>query len=157
MWIGKGGFQGPLSWEGLDLKTGELKDRLENRWKDVLKGKCSSDMITKRFILFSGSFIDRKDGGKITNTAMRGGCGYPSSLLANGLVYNFPHECCCVPFLRGLLVLAGKEEGSAEAKAGAGEEEDRLVKGPAYGKVVPQAQAPVESGWPIWRRKSSRS
>ena len=89
-------------------------------------------------------FIDLATGGAFRHHWTRGTCQF-GTLPCNGLLYAPPHACACYieAKLTGFLALApASSKGSppkgapSKAAAPAGEDPDRLERGPAYGAIV---------------------
>jgi len=144
--------------EGRDLQTGEIKRVVEvshlispfHHWR------CYRSKATDRFLLLTKrgvEFLDLKGGNHMRNDWLRAPCSH-GFVPANGLLYVPPHPCLCYPGVRlwGFNALAAQAEPTQEA---AGE---RLMRGPAFGKVVaPDSQRAAASNWPMYRRDPQRS
>lgn len=123
--------------------------------------RCYPGRATERFLLppMMGNMVyDRQKEAWFNNHWVRGGCIY-GIMPANGMVYATPHACACYyqSKLNGFNALAPKAQ-TAEAPPS----DQRLVKGPAYGKV-PNSQSgenqSADSGkqWPTFRHDRERS
>jgi outer membrane protein assembly factor BamB len=138
----------PRAWLGFDAKTGEKKKVI----KVQLVQKCFRDSATEKYIL-SGTmnFIDWKNEKQLRNRAVRAACRF-GYFVANGMVYTFPTDCKCMPWLRGQLGLVPAAPGGKPFEP---QREGRLVTGPAAG-AAPGPAAGAED-WPIYRGNAKRS
>ncbi|MEM7012579.1 MAG: PQQ-binding-like beta-propeller repeat protein, partial [Verrucomicrobiota bacterium] len=141
---------------GRDLKTGEVMREfapdVETYW---FHHRCYIAKATTNFLMPSRTGIEFVDPEKETwdiNHWVRGGCLY-GVMPANGLTYAPPHNCACYPEAKlygfNALSSTGPYINLDETLA------DRLVKGPAYGKI--DAATPAAADWPTFRGDSSRS
>ena len=137
------------NWSGLDPRTGKTVRKIPI--KDYPKG-CAPDTATAGYLICGkNTFFDFKTGEKIDISTGRSVCGI-GWMPANGMLYTFPTDCRCRPFLRGDTAMApgsGKDPKSMNPKAG------RLIKGPAYG-VKLKAPAAAKEDWPIYRGTAER-
>ena len=144
---------------GLDLRTGKLCRELST--KDVFNvghhHRCWRNMITERFLMTSArgvEFVDLATGENYQNHWLRSGC-LLGDLPCNGLLYLAPHSCACYlsAKLTGFNALAPtrKDEETAPAVDGT---VNRLIQGPAYGRVKGQ-ESPAD--WPTYRHDGGRS
>jgi outer membrane protein assembly factor BamB len=150
--------------EGLDAKTGELVKRLDTdkawAYATLAHFRCYRAKATSRFILSSRSgveFIDLETGKINPNHWVRGTCQY-GVMPCNGLLYAPPHSCACniKTMIRGMCALApGRRVKGEERRVKVG---DRLIRGPAYGKVHPSSFTlhPFHD-WPTYRHDNERS
>ncbi|MFC1499183.1 PQQ-binding-like beta-propeller repeat protein [Verrucomicrobiota bacterium] len=115
----------------------------------------------------AAEFTNYETGELTLNHWARGSCKF-GVLPANGLLYKPQDPCTC--YLQGKLLgfyalapEAEREAGSvkrlpAEALAKEGEAEERLEKGPAYGKTPQSAiRNPQSQDWPAYRNNSQRT
>ncbi|MCP4212850.1 MAG: PQQ-binding-like beta-propeller repeat protein [Halieaceae bacterium] len=137
------------NWSGLDPRTGKIIRKIPI--KGYNKG-CAPDTATAKYLICGKySFIDFKTG-ELTNTAAgRSVCGH-GWMPANGMLYTFPTDCQCNPFLRGDI---GMAPGSPKAPDSINPKAGRLIKGPAYG-VKLKAPAAAKEDWPIYRGTAER-
>ena len=143
------------AWEGLDPRTGEVKQRIIQPKEFTYKHRCSYDVATQQyFMLGSMDFANVKSGEYDHFSAARNSCRTGGLVPANGLVYTFPHGCGCYPMLRGFLGLASTELPNTDSFKVAG---DRLVKGPSYGAAVNLKGKTPDEDWPTYRRDAVRS
>ena len=129
--IGNGGKE---IW-GIDIHTGQVKRSFTRT--EVLPGghhhRCYRNKATEHYLICSRrglEYIDLEDDNHITNWWVRGVCQY-GVMPCNGLMYLPPHPCQCFNDIKfdGFHALAAARV-TRESESG-----DRLVKGPAYGKV----------------------
>lgn len=142
----------------LDPKSGRELRRW-NTAKALDKGhhhRCYRNRSAERFVLTSHRGIelfDLKSGENSLNPFVRGACQF-GFLPCNGLLYATPHPCACFidGKLNGLLALApGGESETAKS-----DPSNRLVKGPAFGKVAGNSD-PDPEAWPAYRHDAARS
>jgi outer membrane protein assembly factor BamB len=137
-----------------DLKDGsKLAEHINPIQSFYIHQRCYPGRATRRFQLppIMGTPVYDMEKDKWSNNHwIRGGCVY-GIMPANGMVYATPHACACYyqSKLNGFNAVAPEPE-SAEAPPA----EERLLKGPAYGKF----EIPVKPGdWPTFRHDNSRS
>ena len=155
--------QGGLVWlgpefaQGLDLRTGEVKETTIKTTDVRTVGhhhRCYRQKATERYLLegYRGiEFYDIEKGEHSRHNWVRGTCQY-GIMPANGLMYAPSHACGCFmeAKLRGFWALAtDEEEVKFENLSGA----DRLTKGPAYGAKATAAKA----AWPTLRGGAERA
>ncbi len=145
------------AWIGRDLNTGEVKKEIPptvaSQW---FHHRCYRAKATDKFMLPSRNgieFIDIEAKTWGVNNWVRSGCLY-GVMPANGFIYNSPHNCACHPQakLSGFNALAADIPNPPAPVRN----EDRLVKGPAYGRIAAN-QDPKPSDWPMYRADTRRS
>jgi len=163
---GKPGGEADLC-EGVDLRTGDVKKRLDTRLAYVDRPhhhRCYREKATDRYLLIGRHGVEMVplDGGKtMLHDWIRGGCGY-GVMPANGLLYLVPHPCKCHAgrLLTGFRALAS-EPSTGDSESGFRTEDGALLElGPAYGRVAaPEAgaQDPKSGDWPTYRHNPARS
>jgi len=121
--------------------------------------RCHRAKATKNFFLTSRTgieMIDTQTGKWHLHHWARGACVY-GIMPANGLIYGPSHPCACYPEakLSGFNALAGPRT----TKAPVVQDTNRLLKGPAYGKVNPQSaiRNPQLDDWPAFRGGAARN
>jgi len=145
--------------KGRDPRTGEIKRQFA---PDVPPGtywfhhRCYIAKATEQFLIPSRTGIEYVDHEKKhwdLNHWVRGACLY-GVLPANGLTYAGPHNCACYPEakLDGMNALA---PGSNSPHPAPVSDEQRLVKGPAYGATIAGVADPFD--WPTYRHDNARS
>ncbi|MBT7068507.1 MAG: PQQ-binding-like beta-propeller repeat protein [Verrucomicrobia bacterium] len=138
------------NWSGLDPRTGKTVRTFPA--KGYPKG-CAPDTATAGYLICGkNTFFDFRTGEKTDIRSGRSVCGH-GWMPANGMLYTFPTDCRCHPYLRGDMAMAPastKDPTSMNPKAG------RLTKGPAYG-VKLKALAPAKEDWPIYRGTAERA
>jgi outer membrane protein assembly factor BamB len=155
--IANGGDSGVFT--GRDLHSGQVETEfppdVDTYW---FHHRCYRSKATDRYLLPSRTgieFIDFRSKHWITNHWVRGGCIY-GIMPCNGLVYAPPHSCACYieSKLYGFCALAPEGEGVMVA----GEQEDRLECGPAYGEGIAARPGPgAADEWPTYRHDAARS
>ncbi len=142
---------------GRDPLTGEAKSQfqpdVDTYW---FHHRCYIAKATDRFILPSRTgieFVDIKAKHWDINHWVRGACLY-GSMPSNGLLYAGPHNCACYPEakLDGINALAPAAPTPHPLPPA---ENDRLLKGPAYGHVDSKTDDPLD--WPTYRHDATRS
>ncbi|MHC5053399.1 MAG: outer membrane protein assembly factor BamB family protein [Planctomycetota bacterium] len=144
----------------LDLKTGKLRKELPT--KEIFNvghhHRCYRNRSTERYLMSSRrgvEFVDLASGENWQNHWVRSGC-ILGNLPANGLLYVAPHPCGCyiTAKLTGFNALAAvTADGAAERS-----DDERLHRGPAYGKFAPAAPGPEDAeDWPTHRHDALRS
>jgi outer membrane protein assembly factor BamB len=160
---GGGSSSFPVSINGYDLHTGELKREvpLGKIFKTHHHHRCYRNKATVRYVLASRrgtEFVDLTGGSHSVNNWVRGTC-HMGMMPANGLQYAPPHPCQCYidEKLNAFNVLAA--EGKAESgKRKAEEETPRLERGPGFGQLpTPDSRLPTPSDWPMFRADVARS
>jgi outer membrane protein assembly factor BamB len=145
---------------GRDPKTGEAKIEfppdINTYW---FHHRCYIAKATDKFIMPSRTgieFVDIKKQNWNINHWVRGGCLY-GVMPCNGLVYAPPHDCACYPEakLYGLNALAPTSPTRAIPSGAA--DENRLVRGLAFGKIEATAGKTSTADWPTYRHDSGRS
>ncbi len=159
---GGGNSVWPVSVNGYDLQSGELKSEvpLGNIFKTFHHHRCYRNKATVRYILASRrgtEFVDLEGGKHSVNNWVRGTC-HMGMMPANGLQYAPPHPCQCYveEKLNGLNVLAAAKE-SYDGNENRG---DRLKKGPAYAEAIGGKTSVVDhrsDDWPTFRADAARS
>ena len=119
--------------------------------------RCYISKATENFLLPSRTgieFVDYKKNNWTINHWVRGGCLY-GIMPSNGLVYSAPHNCACYPEAKlfGLNALAPASSRKLPADV---PPEDRLTKGPAYGKTRNANLRAEKDAWPTYRGSSAR-
>ena len=138
------------------LETGQKLADIRNPIRSFyIHQRCYPGRATRRFLLppiMGIQVYDIEKNKWFNNHWVRGACLY-GIMPANGMVYSTPHSCACYyqSKLNGFNALAPDPQ---PAKAPAPEE--RLVKGPAYGKVSGPGQYPA-TDWPTFRHDNARS
>lgn len=145
---------------GRDPLTGEAKIEfppdVNTYW---FHHRCYIAKATDKFIMPSRTgieFVDLQKQDWNINHWVRGGCLY-GVMPCNGLVYAPPHDCACYPEaklfgMNALAPTAPTRQLPAEA-----ENENRLTRGGAYGKIAAPAGTPAAGDWPTYRHDAGRS
>ncbi len=162
VWAGTSPSHRQLDWRtGRDLHTGKVvKEFGETEgWPDWHHHRCYREKATTRFLLSSRTGVEFTDleSGKLTpHNWIRGVCRY-GILPCNGMIYLPPDQCACYiqSRLTGFNAVIAKRRSDTEEKL---TDDQRLFRGPAYGKVGNVAVKPSGSDdWPTLRHDGSRS
>lgn len=137
----------------IDPETGKILRRIDTKkiFNIGHHHRCYRNKATERFVFTArrGTELIDIDSGKLhVNHWLRGECRF-GMVPANGLLYSPPDPCSCHARIKvnGMLALAEAVEPGADMSP-------RLVKGPAFGKVLPLAAGPDD--WPAHRGNSRR-
>jgi len=150
--------------QGLDPRTGEVKRtrRPDNESIDIGMGhhRCHRNKGAGNYIIQGRSgveWIDVTTGDVLIDHWVRGACQY-GVMPCNGLLYAPPHSCACYieGKLHGFLALAPKKTGSQARSQIQFGNEDRLVKGPAYGAKI-KSRGASKDDWPTYRHDGART
>ncbi len=149
VWLG-GSFQ------GLDLRTGQVKKTVEVG-KTISPGhhyRCYRSKATVRYLILpkrGTEFIDISGKAHMRNDWVRGPC-FTGHTPANGLLYSPSNQCFCYPGVKvpGYLALSAERPEPLKPAT-----EANLERGPAFGKIEPAAPGPAD--WPMYRRDPQRS
>lgn len=121
--------------------------------------RCYRSRSTNRYMMTSRTgieYIDLENEHWDINHWVRGACLY-GVMPANGLTYAPQHPCACFPEskLYGINALAAGKRISGKIN----KQEERLIKGPAYGHIQAGNQEEGESAgeWPVYRHDNARS
>jgi len=143
---------------GRDPHTGKVKQEFKPDVKTYwFHHRCYRGKATENYLLTSRTgteFIDiRKEHWNI-NHWVRGACLY-GVMPANGFLYAPPSPCACYEESKniGFSVLAPESNGPRIPKAAL--EQERLEKGPAYGKEKKTRTG--RNDWPTYRHDNARS
>ncbi len=144
-----------------DVHTGEVLSRNAVMVDLQTTGhhhRCYREKATSRYILAGKRGIEMMDlvgDAHSRNNWVRGACQY-GILPANGLIYVPPHACGCYmeSKLYGFWALAADRPTVTDAVRT--DTDDRLEKGPAYGKLDAAKPAAAED-WPFYRHDALRS
>ncbi len=161
VWVGENPRRASSDYNhGRDLHTGEIKKSFDHadKWPTWHHHRCYRDKATVKYILASRTgieFIDLQCGKLTPHHWVRGVCEY-GILPANGLIYTPPDQCACYQEskLHGFHALAPRRPSMENLKPLPLQQ--RLEKGPAYGKVA-ASEAAGPDQWPTFRHDNSRS
>ena len=148
---------------GYDFRTGQLQRTLDvpNAMSPGHHLRCYRSKATDRFIIYpkrGAEFLDLEGDSHMRHDWLRGSCQY-GILPCNGLLYTPPDQCFCYPGakMNGLVATTGADSNGSspvvlptEARA-----EERLTRGPAYGRQILVAADPTD--WPGYRADAKRS
>ncbi len=162
VWAGTSPRHSQLDWRtGRDLHTGKVVKEFGDTegWPDWHHHRCYREKATTRFLLSSRTGVEFTDleSGKLTpHNWIRGVCRY-GILPCNGMIYLPPDQCACYiqSKLAGFNAVTAKRRSDTEEKL---TDDQRLLRGPAYGQVGNVAVKPSASDdWPTLRHDASRS
>jgi outer membrane protein assembly factor BamB len=144
---------------GWDLRTGEERKQIQvnNLRSPEHHHRCYRNKATTRFLIssFEGAeFLDFRANDHSPNNWLRGACRN-GMMPCNGMLYVPPDQCFCQPGAK-LLGYSAVTAGADVAEPVA--DNERLTKGPAYGKVDSSSLPPGSSDdWPTFRHDAARS
>ena len=159
----RGPVWGPYFVTQRDLTTGKVLKHIEPK-NPGHHHRCWQNKATDRYIIGGrrgAEFIDLKSGEVLWNSWVRGVCKY-GTMPCNGLLYAPPHACGCyiAAKLEGFHALAARRSQKSEVRSTKEEEDDRLIKGPAYGQINLRPSSVARrpsSDWPTYRHDVQRS
>jgi len=145
---------------GWDLRTGAEKKHIhvDNLRSPEHHHRCYRNKATSRYLISSyegAEFFDLKGDNHGMNNWIRGACKYGMTP-ANGMLYVPADQCFCQPGAKFLGYSAIKAESTSDPEAVA--DDQRLEKGPAYGKLKTQnSKLKTDADWPTLRHDAQRS
>ncbi|MFC1497417.1 PQQ-binding-like beta-propeller repeat protein [Verrucomicrobiota bacterium] len=158
------------SFEGLDLRTGEVRKTLnpKNTISPGHHARCHRGKATIRYLIMpkrGAEFIDTEGDNHMRHDWFRGAC-FTGVTPANGLLYVPPDQCNCYPGVKvpGYLGLSGdvpdklKPADETNLQQGPGFVPAELRRGkPGYGKNPKSEIRNPKSDWPMYRHDVQRS
>ncbi len=143
---------------GWDLRSGVEKKRIlvNNLRSPEHHHRCYRNKATTRYLISSyegAEYLDFHADDHGQNNFLRGACKY-GMMPANGMLYVPSDQCFCQPGSKLLGYAALKTAPQAPLEEVA--DENRLEKGPAYGKAF-ASQSPTKDNWPTFRHDPARS
>lgn len=162
VWVGENPRRGVSDYNhGRDLHSGEIKKEFSHaqNWPTWHHHRCYRDKATEKYILAGRTgieFVDLNSGELTTHHWVRGICEY-GIMPCNGLIYSPPDQCACYieSKLHGFHALAPRRESSRDPVQVSAEQ--RLEKGPAYGRIDSRQSMIDDASWPTFRHDNSRS
>ena len=148
---------------GWDLRSGKESRRIfvKNLRSPEHHHRCYRNKATTRYLISSyegAEFLDFQGDNHSQNNWIRGACSY-GMLPCNGMLYAPPDQCFCQPGAKLLGYAAVKAGPNTPLKEVA--DENRLEKGPAYGKFEirdSRFEIPAKpDDWPTFRHDAARS
>ncbi|MBM3890423.1 MAG: hypothetical protein FJ388_15025 [Verrucomicrobia bacterium] len=142
---------------GYDLKTGEERKQIlvKELRSPEHHHRCYRNKATERFIITSlegAEFVDLQGDAHSQDNFVRGACKY-GMMPCNGLLYVPSDQCFCQPGAK----LLGFAALSASAAARPVSDEQRLERGPAFGKIQnPKSKIQNFADWPTFRQNAAR-
>ncbi len=147
-------------WDRFDLKSGAKEEGRDVKMTGGKVGmahhRCYRNKASVRYLFTGRSGIEVADlekGWIGNNSWIRGTCQY-GIMPANGLLYAPPDACGCFNKVKvqGFFAAGPARDNKPVPISNA----ERLVKGPAYGKIN-DTQAAEEEDWPMYRHDGRRS
>ncbi len=162
VWYGQtAGGRAPGTFVGLNLHTGKVEKTFDMaRQPYWFHHRCHRARATENYLITSRTgteFIDFRHGEYDVNHWVRGACTY-GIMPANGLLYAPPHPCACylstkLSYFNALTPASRLTYREEERTA-----QDRLQRGPAYGKIRdPKSEIRNSGQWPFYRHDMARS
>ncbi len=144
--------------KALDLHTGEVKKDFtaKNLPAFPMHPRCYPSRATTQYLLTNGmgtEFYKLGDTKMTLHHYVRGSCVY-GVMPCNGLLYKPADSCACYYQSKLEHFCALSPESALKKKTA---EQDRLIKGPAYGQIPDAKAKTAESDWPMYRRDAARS
>lgn len=142
---------------GYDLRTGEERKRIfvENLRSPEHHHRCYRNKATERFLISSMEgleFLDVVGAEHSQHNFVRGACRL-GIMPANGMIYVPPDQCFCDPGAKLLGFTAIAPARTSKPLP----DDQRLEKGPAYGKIAnPKSQVQNPDDWPTFRHDPAR-
>ena len=142
---------------GHDFRTGQLRRTIDvaNAMSPGHHLRCYRGKATDRFIIYpkrGAEFLDLEGNEHMRHDWLRGSCRF-GVLPCNGLLYTPPDQCFCYTGAKMdyLAATSGADtRGTLDPRC-----QERLVRGPAYGK--PAGAAAGSADWPTYRADAKRS
>jgi len=156
---------GPDFAQPRDLRTGTVKRTrhvLERLWTDGHHYRCYPGKATSRYVITAKRGIEMFDltgENHSRNNWVRATCRVGVTP-CNGLLYAPPHSCGCYmeAKLYGFWALAPMRSSAVGSGQSAVKREDRLEKGPAFGRMPDaESQMPDSAEWRTYRGDAGRS
>lgn len=155
-----GGSQQPTCY---DPETGKELDTIPQQMTGPMgHDRCYRNFITERFYINSktggADFVHLSSKKEFPNHWLRGTCGM-GVLPCNGLLYVPPYSCQCSigAMIKDMNALATEKGLTRPDQPIDVERKVRLVRGPAYGKTLPQAaETEGAAPWPTYRHDGTR-
>ncbi len=143
---------------GFDLRSGaEVRRVVVRRLRSPEHHhRCYRNKATDRYIISGmegAEFMDLEGDNSCQNNWLRGACKL-GIMPCNGLLYAPPDQCFCQPGskLLGFIAVAA----DAPTRDAPVADDQRLVKGPAFGAVAATATAAGMEQWPTYRHDAAR-
>ncbi len=146
---------------GYDLRTGEVKRRIRaaNLRSPEHHHRCYRNKATSSYLI-SGlegvEFLNLTGDNHLQHNWIRGACRM-GIVPCNGMLYVPPDQCFCQPAGKLLGFAALKAAGPRHASRVPRPEEERLLKGPAYGQATDGTGGQRAGDWPTYRHDAKRS
>ena len=147
-----------IGFNAFDPLTGSIKKRVTGKYGFRFQHhRCHQMKVVGNKVIAARAgieFLDTDTGAVVHQHWTRGSCYY-GVLPANGRLYTPPHDCACYirAKLSGFLAM-NADPPSRPAPIG---DDQRLQRGPAYGKAAGNAPGPRPDDWPTYRHDMARS
>jgi len=147
-----------VDFNAYDPQTGEVRKRVKGKYGFPFQHHRCHQMKVIGSTVVAGragiEFLDTRTGQVAAHHWIRGSC-YFGILPANGLLYVPPHNCAC--YIRAKL--SGFMALSATPRLRPAEipDEERLQRGPAYGRTSGGSVDARADDWPTYRHDCARS
>jgi len=148
--------------KGLDPATGKVRRELaQKRIGPMVHPRCYRNRITHRYYINSktgGTDLIALDGnGEFPSPWIRATCGVATTP-SYGRLYSSPYVCACEIGTMLLGFNCTYTHGRDRGKVMTIEAQPRLIRGPAYGRVVSDRSSVISSKeWPTYRHDNARS
>ena len=147
-----------IGFNAFDPLTGSIKKRVTGKYGFRFQHhRCHQMKVVGNKVIAARAgieFLDTDTGAVAHHHWTRGSCYY-GVLPANGRLYAPPHDCACYirAKLSGFLAM-NADPPSRPALIG---DDQRLQRGPAYGKTAGDSPGPRPDDWPTYRHDIARS
>ncbi len=143
---------------GYDLKTGEPTKPIlaPNLLSPEHHHRCYRNKATDRYLIASmegAEFLDLKGTNHRQNNFVRGACRM-GLVPCNGMLYAPADQCFCQPGGKLLGMLALRSDQTDEPNPLP--DSQRLLKGPAFGKIPANHAEASPEDWPTFRHDAAR-
>ena len=151
----------PKEFTAFDPATGAVVDTIDLGLLFPVRHhhRCYRDKATPNHIIASyhfATFLDLHGDEHDENDHLRAGCKY-GFMPANGMLYKTPDPCRCSAAIKVLGLAAFSPDPTIRFPDSMPQEENPLVKGPAFGKVGGEATETGDVDWAFFRGNLARS
>ncbi len=141
-----------------DPLTGEVKMSVKGKYGYRFQHhRCHQMKVVGNRVIAGRAgieFLDTNTGKVAAHHWVRGSCHF-GVLPANGLLYVPPHNCAC--YVRAKLTGFMALSAAPRPRSAKTPDEQRLHRGPAYGKTVADSVEGRAGDWPTYRHDTARS
>jgi outer membrane protein assembly factor BamB len=146
------------SFEGRDIKTGEIKKKL-NTYELISRGhhyRCHRSKATLRYLILpkrGAEFVALEGDNHMRNDWLRAPC-FTGTTPANGLFYVPSDQCFCYPGVKfnGYFALSAETPDTLEPSTNTA-----IERGPAFHRIPAHSTQNPKDDWPMHRRDIRRS